>query len=362
MLELFVGGIISVVPKIVGNWLETRNAIRVEYVKNHMSALAEERKVQTALQLREIDRERQQDAGYPLGTPGQLRTLLPESGLPTVILSPPPPGAPDYVAGVEERIRELLADVEGFDAYARVPSGAFARDNGVPRFIDGEVGARAVAAAEFGRRPAIVAYFDTSGRTLSAHAYLSTIFGSSDGQPGLPFLIAKYRPGLGDSSRRDSDLPSWHFVDPFATPGADPVDIVAMTVSWFLISVVDVYWQHTAGLRPGLLVLAGAEAPAELPAPPEPGASPVTEKTQLARVESESARLVELGYSVTAEQIDGGYLGLHLTGPADVVFVVDESYPELPPVVIRIGDTDVHIDAADWTAECTLADIVEAIG
>ncbi|HWD78532.1 MAG TPA: hypothetical protein VG497_06620 [Kribbella sp.] len=359
MLELFLGGLVATVPKIVGNWLETRNAIRVEYVKAHMNTLAEERKVQTALRLREIDRERQQDAGYPFGVPGRLRTLLPGSGLPTIILSPPPPGAPGYVAGVEERIRELLAEVPGFDAYAVVPSGVFARDNGVPRFIDGEIGARAVAAEEFGKRPAVLAYFDTGGRTFSAHAYLSTIFGTGDGQPGLPFLIAKYRPGSGDSSRRDADLPSWHFVDPFATPHADPVDVVAMTVCWFLVSVVDTYWQHTAGLAPGLLGLAGAEAPAELPAAPDP--APVTEKSQLARVESESARLVELGYAVTAEPIDGGYLGLHLTGPADVVFVVDESYPELPPVVIRLGDTDVHIDAADWTAECTLADIVEAM-
>nr|WP_042177791.1 hypothetical protein [Kibdelosporangium sp. MJ126-NF4]CEL12771.1 hypothetical protein [Kibdelosporangium sp. MJ126-NF4]CTQ98457.1 hypothetical protein [Kibdelosporangium sp. MJ126-NF4] len=358
MLELFIGGVIGVVPKLIGSWIETRNSLRVEYVKAHLNAVAEEQRLQTQIRLHEADLQHRSAQQYPLGTPGRLRALLPVSGLPTIVVSPTPPGSPRYMDGLDRRVRELLLNVADFRRYATIPSGVFAHDAGVTRFIDGEVGARVIAEAEFGRWPAILVYFEPGFRSLTAVAYLSTVFGDVDGSSGFPFPIATYQPGAGRSVSRDTDLPSWHHIDPTATPGVDPLDVVASTISWFVLSAVDTYWQLTSGVRPGLLARSGASSVAEVETPP--AVDVAEQSSQLGRLESEAQRLVRLGFDITLEQLPGGYVGLHLSGPKDVVVVVDESYPELPPVVIRIDNTDVHIGAADWTAECGLADIVEA--
>jgi hypothetical protein len=364
MLELlvpFLQGLVTAVPKMVGSWVETRNSIRVEHVRAHLNTLAEERRVQTAIRLHEAELTRQQAAGYPLGVPGRLRTLLPGSGLPTVIVSPPPPESPLRLDGLADRVRELVTAVDGFSSYAAMPSGVFARDAGVPRFLDGEVGARTVADAEFAGRPAILIYFEPGGRSLTARAYLSAVFGTTGGAAGFPFPIARYGMGLpgGAAAMRDTDLPSWHHVDLTAVPNLAPVEVAAATIGWFLLSVLDTYWQLTAGVTAGLLARSGAARMIDVGPPAEP-AEPIG-LGRLARLEFEARRLSGLGYRVAAEELPGGYAGLHLTGPQDVIFVVDASYPQLPPVVIRTGDCDVHIDAADWSAECTLTDIVEAL-
>ncbi|GAB2862654.1 hypothetical protein [Lentzea nigeriaca] len=356
MLELltpFLGGLLGAVPNLVTSWVETRNAIRVEHVRAHLNEITEERRVQAAIRLHEAELESQVAAGYPLGVPGRLRSLLPQSGLPTIIVSPPPHPMP----GLVELISELLHGVEGFARYATMPSGVFARDGGVQRFIDGEVGARLVARSEFERRPVVIIYFEQSDRSLTAHAYLSSIFGTTGGESGFPFMIAKYGKGSG-FARRDTDLPSWHLINLAAVNDREPVEVVAATVSWFVLAVLDTYWDMSAAVKPDLLArtsagqMIGAHLP---PAEHEPA------DEQFERVEREARQLAGLGYEVTAEKLGEGNIGLHVRGDQDIIFVIDSSYPVLPPTVIRSGDTDVHIDATDWSSECGLADIVEAL-
>ncbi|GLZ40788.1 hypothetical protein [Actinokineospora sp. NBRC 105648] len=353
MLELlgsFLTGLFSAVPQAVTSWVEGRNAVRIEHLRNQFDAEAQERSVRTARRMREIDLEFRQSESYPLGVPGKLGQLLSTSAVPILLVSPAPPRCPVDLDGVADRVVEILAGQSGFGGYATAPTGAFSRDGGTPRFIDGDVGARVVAEAEFADRgPAVIVYFVAGARTVTAHAYLSTVFGSVAGQDGIPYAIARYgRDGSGSTALRDAHLPSWHHIDLDQFPAAAPVDVVAATTAWFLLSVVDAYWQLTTGAVPGLLA---AVAAAHTTAPAD---SPV------AVAEREAARLSALGYDVTAELIDGG-IGLFLTGKHEVAIVLGADYPAAPPLAIRVDGVDIGISPANWSPECTLADVVEAL-
>jgi hypothetical protein len=379
MIEILIGpflaGLASAVPRLVSSWIETRNALRVEYTRAHLNGLSEEHRLRMAVQLQRIELDTLLATTYPLGVPGHVRSRVRGSGLPVILVSPPPPGASLPVGGAAERIEEILSEVQSIDRYGRVISGAFVREAGQSRYIDGENGARTIARSEFGLGPAILIYFEWRAQALSAHAYLSTVFGSVGGDSGFPFVVARYsreRRSNGPAVlARDGDLPSWHHIDLRALPEADPVDVVAYTVALFLLATIDAYWEMRTGQAPGLLAQAragwGGEDVAAPRGPtnavdttPPPNGFLAGDPHRRARLEQDARQLAEVGYEVTAEELGAGYVGLHVRGMADVIFVVDARYPQAPPVVIRFGDTDIEIEPAHWSSECTLADVVEA--
>jgi hypothetical protein len=366
----FLAGLAKTVPGLVGNWLQTRNTIRVEYTRARIAETAEE-----ANHRRWMEQQRYTAtiANYPLGAPGNLRTLFPGSGQrPMILVSPLPPGAWPSLNAIPERVHELFNEVDKIGSYAQAISGAFVRDAGAYRFIDGEVTARTIALYEFSRAPAIVIYFEQGLRTLTACAYLSTVFGSVGGESSFSFVIARY---INDPSSSGSpitslggDLPAWRLINLDKFSPLDASAIVAQTITWFLLAAIDAYWTQKGLVSPGLLTLSGAGYPDTqlriTPSPPENAAIQFLgdDADLRGRLEREAGQLVEAGFQLSAEELNSGYVGLHVRGGAkDVVFVVDSDYPNAPPVAIRAGGTPIEIDASDWSSECTLMDIVEAV-
>lgn len=365
----FLTGLARTVPGLVGDWLKTRNAIRVEYTRALITETAAEAGQR---RWREQQEYTATIASYPLGIPGNLRRLFPMAGQrPMILVSPLPPGAWPSLNAIPERVHELFNEVEKTGLYAQAISGAFARDAGTYRFIDGEVTARTIARHEFSLAPAIVVYFEQGPRTLTACAYLSTIFGSTSGEPSFSFEIARY---INDPTSSGSpvaplggDLPAWRLINLDKFSPLDASQIVAQTITWFLLATIDAYWTQKGAANPGLLALSGA-VPARGPERITPSL-PENALIQFlgdnadlrGRLEREARQLAGAGFQVSAEELSNGYVGLHVRGAGkDVVFVVDSYYPDAPPVVIQADETPIEIDASDWSSECTLMDIVEA--
>lgn len=343
----------AAVPKVVGNWIETRNAIRLEYTKARLTEDQEQARHRRDRELREISAI---SASYPLGPPGRLRTLLTFSGLPLILVSPLPPGAWFASDVVPARIQGLLQENEKLGSYAQPVSGAFVRDAGLLRFVEGDIGARAIARYEFGGEPAVLVYFEQASNALVARAYLSTIFGSVGGDSAFSFIIARYsRVPTSNTSPVTSlggDLPAWRVINLDAFPESDPVEIVAHTITWFLLAVVDAYWMLKAGIHPGLLTVSGVASSPAL----------VSASVRHARLEREKWQLTAAGLQVTSEEITDRYVGVHVQGSGkDVVFVLDDRYPDSPPAEIRASGASFEIDASDWSPECNLMDVVEAL-
>ena len=369
----FLVGICKSVPGLVSDWLKTRNASRVENTRARITESTEEARLRRSIQAQEYAAT---IASYPLGVPGKIRTLFPVSGQrPMILISPLPPGTWPSLNAIPERVHALFDEVDNARSYAQAISGAFVRDAGIPRFIDGEVTARTIATHEFTRALAILIYFEQSPRTLTACAYLSTVFGSSGGESSFSFVIARYINDPGSSGQAvtslDGDLPAWRSINLDKLSPLDASEIVAQTITWFLLATVDAYWAQKGESNPGLLVSAGV-----VPASRYPGMSAVTSSRisdaadrflesdvdLRGRLEREGRQLVEAGFQVSAEDLGNGCVGVHVRAVSkDVVFVVDGAYPGAPPIEIRAAGTPIKIDASDWSPECTLMDVVEAV-
>jgi len=375
-LSAFVAGVIGIVPRIVVTWVETRSRMRVEQFRADLAEAREQHNFERNLRLRyaTANPSRIQSNAYDRVTPptqqrstAQGRTYTPpiphqtrDSGRPAIVVASLPANADRSVTGVPHAIRRLLGEISGIEARAEVvPAVRVAASN-----VRGPADARALATT-FGAQPTIVVYFTVSAdRTLAAHAYLATVFGSTDGRLTQSFVVARY--GRGSATPRvvagTGDLPTYQHINLDALPDRSNEDVVAYTVTWFLLAVLDAYWRLKNGTDPGLLAQTKSVQP---PVPPQrrvsnqflPGAA-----EQRARLEQEASELAGAGFTVTAEEIDEQYVGMHArSAKVDVIFVVDATYPNTPPIVIRAGDTTIEIDDSDWTSECTLADIVEAL-
>lgn len=346
MIELgapFISGLLTAVPQIVASWIEARAKVRVAHLQY------------------QIER-------YPLGIPGQFRRVVGSSGLPTILLSDHNDGR--WPGEITPRIREFLGEFTAIGQYARIPSGAFARDDGVHRTIDGEVAARTIARSEFRRDPAILIYFEPGPTTLTAHAYLSAFFDATRRADGVVFLIARYGrsggPGPAAVRARAGDLPSWQHIDLKAASAFAERDVVAASVTDFVLAAVDAYWRlrfgMTTGLRPGNRQIQPAAAHSR------PALTPIDDglfadaPALRSRLEHEVRGLMNDGYTVTVEELPGGFTGVHVERPKDVVFVVDGKYPATPPAWIRVnGSEDIPLENVAWSPEFRLADILEAI-
>lgn len=362
----FILGLAKAVPGLVGNWIQTRNTIRVEYTRARLTETADQARHRRALELQEFAALSQ---SYPLGTPGRLRSILNSSGLPTILVSPLPPTAWLSQSTVPIRVLELLGEIESIGAYAQPLSGAFVQDIASRRFVDGEVGARTIARLEFGHEPAILVYFEQGVTTLTARAFLSTVFGSVGGDTGFSFAIARYgKSGASESTATalGGDLPAWRIINLESFPDVDHAEVVAYTVTWFLLAVIDAYWTIRSGTPPGLLRSVGIGSVSTGPACHETTTEPrhllASDPIRHARVEQEAQRLAASGFEVTAEEVTDRHIGLHVKGlQKDVIFVLDDEYPQSPPARIQTAETSFQIEASDWSPECTLIDVVEAL-
>ncbi|MFI5911131.1 hypothetical protein [Dactylosporangium sp. NPDC051541] len=322
-LTAFVFGLVSVVPKIVLTWVETRSRLRVEQLRADLAERHEQRGFERSLRLKQAERP----------TVPQQRSQT--DARPAIVVAAVPTQADPSLAGVPDTVRRLLGEIDGIGARADVVP--VERTAGGP--VRSLAGARA-AAERFAPQPAVVVYLTVNGATTTALAHLSTGFAAAGKAPAQAALIARY--SWDDNGRG----PAHRHINLAAVPERSAEDVVAYTVTWFLLALVDSYWQVKFGVDPGLLAQTRGESAAE----------------RTARLEREAAVLAAAGYTVTAEEIADDYIGLHVEGPSgDVVFVVDADYPDTPPVTIIAGGSRIELGAADWTPECTLADIVEAL-
>src|SRR3712207_5055815 len=105
LITPFVLGMIQAVPNLVANWIETRNAIRVENTRARLTESQEQASHRRSIEMQELNAV---GASYPLGAPGRLRTLYAASGLPKLLVSPLPPEAWLSRSRVPQRIHEIL--------------------------------------------------------------------------------------------------------------------------------------------------------------------------------------------------------------------------------------------------------------
>lgn len=246
--------------------------------------------------------------------------------------------------------------------YLLFSSQAHSANGGPGRIVDGAPGARAIAAIELTRKPAIIVFFDESDDAIVANAILSTVFDSADGASSLLFPIARYhRDGGGEVEPRDGHLPSWQGIDLDALPGIDLVEVVATTIAAFLLAATDAYWHLRTGLSPNLFARSGVGRLLDGLDDAGRGTAPSTAAAGgWGRIEGEAGRLVVKGFGVEAETLADGLIGLHATGPADIRFVLGDDYPISPPLAVSIDGTEIELDPQDWSPECSIIDIVEA--
>lgn len=318
-------------------------------------------------------------AHYPLGVPGRLARVYESDGRPGILVSEPTGQGRRRFSDLPARVHDVLRETPGLDERALLCTGAFAADAGVPRVIGGNVEAAEVARYEFARRPGLIVYFESVGNGLVAEAYLAGVFDTADGSVGFPLVIARYGWGRPNGSSPvqswESDIPSWRYIDLQEIQGqVAPADVIAHTVSWFLLSVVDAYWQ-IRGVSSALL---DGAASAYL-APPRavgarstggpqgrPGGEGMSPQLRT-RLESDAQALSDSGYHVVIEQLpeSGGLTRLDVSGQGrSVAFVLGSGYPRTPPGVIVFGDAGpegIEVDDEVWAARPTLAGILEEL-
>jgi hypothetical protein len=394
-LSGFLTGLIGAVPRLVVEWVKSRNTIRVERVRAELAEARDQQNFERTVRLRLLDadlRRRQPPppapmphvgahghrtegrpansggskrqktppprAPYPAGAPSRGSARVGRSGTPAILIGDVPASGHDRVDEVPRRIEALLTEIRGFDARARVvhvapPVAAAIRHASAARS----------AAMSFGGSPVIVVFFRAEADGVAAYAHLSTVFDGNSAAES--FLVAHYTThrSAGPVVPGDGDLPSWRRIDLSAVAEVPPADIISYTVTWFLLAVVDWYWTIKNGNNPGLLAqtyVRGAGGPVRGSSPSDRPDWAAHER--FTRLEREATELARVGYDVTAEELDGGHMGLHVTGESvDVVFVVGEGYPDHPPVAVHSGATDIVISDSDWNSECTLVEIVEAL-
>jgi len=370
MIELlvpFLAGIVTEVPRLVGVWVEQRNATRLAHTREVLISNANESELLHARRLRDLEIEVQEAGRYPLGGPGRVRGTLGPASVPTVLVSPVPPGSlvsGDSAAGI---VMEIVRTIDDHMDYVSVPTGAFPHEAGVARWIAGEIDARNIAVIEFAHRPAIIVYFDVTPLSVTARAYLSTVFGTTDGTSTLTFTIARFTIShIGEPVMvpRGGDLPSWRTVELGAFSASHRYEVMGIAVAAFVVATVDAYWRIQHGRDPNLfeggrmselldsLILDGMRSVPSIPR--------LAAALDRDRIEQDAERLVMMGFAVEAEDLGDGLTGLILQGPLNARIVLDDRYPLTPPRALRIEEMDIDIRPDGWSPESSLVDVMEA--
>jgi hypothetical protein len=356
----FLGEVVGAVRSFVAPGIEQRARQRADAasLQHRQRELAHELARQDELELRER---------YPLGTPGRLRRHAENRMAPRLLVSPVDAGgtAADAVAhAVSDGVRE----VDGSGKFIQVLTGAFVRDRGSLREIDGLVGATEVAQREFHPGASIIVYFEAAGNVLVANALLSNVIRTRDGHRAVNMPLARLSPDTlkfaywTSPGSQGSDL---HWASQPLRTGEEPHEALGSAIAAFALAITAVYWElrgvrwrfGSAAFSPlhePLGGLAGHDRPDAPGVPSE-------------RLDQELAGLVAAG--LEAEIIDSagdGELAFYVPlGARSALLTVGPGYPQEPPeVLVRGADGQVEalrVEPSHWQPSQSLAELVEAL-
>ncbi|MEU4513334.1 hypothetical protein AB0G05_27870 [Nonomuraea wenchangensis] len=310
-----------------------------------------------------LERYRLQNAHYPLGVVGRLHRTTSNS-LPSVLISPVAPGGRLAGNGIPGLVHEALRGVTAFPRFAKLRTGSFVSDNGVPRTITGSVGAEEIAALEFPGRPAIILYFERDGDRLSVFAFLNALFPAVGGSMGFAMRVATFgwdSPlGTMQSLPGDGDLPTWQYVN-LAAVGQPADRVIAAVLAWFVLACLDQHWRirgvHDAGLLDEVL-RAVPDAAAIVPEPP-------AGEVFGYRMETELGELIQAGHTPEIAAFTDSQVAVIVELEAcQVALIVTAAYPAEPPLVLVQSGAEgerLDLDASGWSPDRTLLEIVESL-
>jgi hypothetical protein len=374
-------------PDMIGNELNTRGTIRVRREETRLNIQLEEHR---AALTRTIMLERHEhDAAlhrlqlhslhYPLGVPGRFLGSGSRQQ-PAILVSPPPCGMTLPVGewatggvGIDELAYDGLREAPGITRYADLLTGAFVRDQGVPRAIRGVGDAREIAVAEFPLRPAVIIYFERHSTGLTAFAYLASLFATVDGDAGFPIRVAKFVLD-GDPAKppvalpQDTDLPTWQLIDLSGWQGPRG-EVVAAVIGCFILATLDAYWLLQGVPGTGLLASVFSsfqEADFPRQAVPALAPDPITvDGPFLRRLGTEMTRLAQAGFALeVAEFGDQRVALLAVEDRWSIAFIMGEDYPMAPPLVLTLsaeGQQRFDIAEDTWTPDRNLLEIAESL-
>ncbi|MGA4990577.1 hypothetical protein [Nonomuraea bangladeshensis] len=310
-----------------------------------------------------LERYRLQNAHYPLGVVGRLHRTTSHS-LPSVLISPVAPGGRLAGNRIPGLVHEALRGVTAFPRFAKLRTGSFVSDNGVPRTITGSVGAEEIAALEFPGRPAIILYFERDGDRLSVFAFLNALFPAADGSTGFAMRVATFgwdSPlGTMHSLPGDGDLPTWQYVNLAAV--AQPADrVVAAVLAWFVLACLDQHWRIRGVPDAGLLDEVLRAVPDAAAIVQEPPAGEVFGY----RMETELGELIHAGHAPEIAAFTDSQVAVIVELEAcQVALIVTAAYPAEPPLVLVQSGAEgerLDLDASGWSPDRTLLEIVESL-
>jgi hypothetical protein len=367
--------LVKKVPDIVEGWIKDRQQTRMEFLKAQLTFGLEAQRhfnavefdnLQTANQIRrQLVTTLVTDTSYPVKRPGSIASSRSTSAMPTVLVTPPPGGDRGWVRGTDGEATRLLSRIGDIGQFANIPvdvfKGAVGRDQAQVQI--GEAEALTIAEVEFANSPAIVVFFEQVGGVITVRALFSNASSTHVGNgPTLCETIGRYFASNRGVGERTVSGGSHDAIDLSGHPGYTPAQILAHCIAWFVLASIDQFWIRVVGVSPGLLAQTevppsqsgGDDHPRDLP-------KALVDVSLFDHAEREAQELSALGYTVAAEVIGEGLIGLHLTGASDTVIILDHTYPAAPPRYISIDDVEYQLSDSDWSEEFSLADIVKAV-
>ncbi|MGW0810462.1 hypothetical protein [Nonomuraea sp. NPDC002799] len=365
-----LGNLAGKLPELIIDGVRDRRAAREQAAAASVNQVAEER-LQATLQAysREryerdflLERYRQQGAHYPLGTVGRIHQGAQNSN-PSVLVSPVPAGGRLAGNRIPGLVHEALRGVPAFGSHAKLHTGSFVSDNGIPRSISGSVGAEEIGALEFPGHPAIILYFEHDGDVLSVFALLNSLFPTVDGSLGFSLPVASFGwdPGRAPSRPGSGDLPTWQYINLATTPQPQE-KVVAAVIAWFVLVCLDHHWR-ARGV--GDVDLLGQILPETWEQPPPRAAEPPVEDVFAYRLETELGELLHAGYEPEVTPFTDNQVALIVDlQDRQVALIVTAAYPAKPPLVLVQSGAEgerLDLDESAWTPDRTLLEIVESL-
>ncbi len=349
-------------------------AIQAQAQRAANAAALERRRQELALEV-QSQRSKELARAYPLGSPGRLRMSLPRGLAPRLLVSPVHYGdAPAYT--VPNTVSDHVRRVDKTGKFLQVVSGAFVRDDGRLRELEGAVQASEIADCEFSPSPSVVVYFEQSAEALTVAALLTHVIHTLDGSSSVVMPLARL-------TQEQLEYASWRRL------GTSEVDLEWLTrrmdrdgagrtleilaqlgadIATFTLAITSLYWA-LQGVRwrvpASESTLAGA-----VPQMLVHGDVSVTSGALAERVEQELAGLIAAGIEVEVCDLPDDERGFGILAPLgsyprSVFFIVRLDYPRSPPELLlrqESGDiARIQLDNAQWEPARSLASLIEVL-
>lgn len=330
---------------------------------------------------------------YPLADIGALARMLPDDGLPAILVSDPfmnTPGVGNL--SVRAHLTGLLAEVESAQGCIHECSGALTMtSSGLLSPITGKLQALDICANEFYNRPAIVIYHEGDEHALHSYVLLWNFFLDRRGITWDRVRLCDVDMDQTQVTRSGVALSPPHTLSPEAEMGGRQEQIrkghvlakvVAQTGFAAVMAILDAHRYLSEELHPSLFRYVQDLPDAEsyqntyVRFLNRMGRLASRERGQvhalspfLAWLESEFRLIHDAGYPMKAEELPGGNVAL-LVGQqrkGHVALWISRKFREVPPKVFwydGIRYTHYAISTEDWVAALEnmhLAEIVEKI-